>query len=56
VCPITATLIPYKAYITLSGDFTTISVNASQIAVSDFGTNTFTLAVNSANFAASVPQ
>ena len=56
VCPITATLIPTKAYITLSGDFTTISVNASQIVVSDFGANTFTLTVDSANFAANVPQ
>jgi hypothetical protein len=56
VCPITATLTPTKAYITLSGDFTTISVNASQTVVSDFGANTFTLTVDSANFAANVPQ
>ena len=50
VCPITATLSPAKTFIALSGDFATISVDASQIVVSDYGINTFTLTVNSANF------
>ena len=55
VCPITATLIPYAAYINLSGDYSTISVIASAIVKpTDYGTHTFTLTVNSAYFAGTV--
>ena len=56
VCPITAVLSPSKAYASISADFKTISINASLIAVSDSGTNAFTLTVNSSNFSSSVTQ
>ena len=55
VCPITATLTPAAAFISLSADFKTISVNeALAITPADLGSNTFTLTVNSANFAGTV--
>ena len=55
VCPITAFLTPAAAYISLSADFKTISVNeALAITPADLGSNTFTLTVNSANFAGTV--
>ena len=55
VCPITATLTPAAGYIGLSGDFTTISVDATSIVVpTDYGITPFTLTVASANFPGSV--
>ena len=57
VCPITATLTPSAAYISLSADYTTISVVASLIVKpTDYGTHTFTLTVNSSNFSGTVAQ
>jgi hypothetical protein len=51
ICPITATLTPSKAYISLSADFKTLSVQASYILKpTDYGTQSFTLNVNSANY------
>ena len=42
ICAITATLTPAAAYISLSGDFTTISIDESLIAnPADLGTNAF---------------
>ena len=54
ICPITASnLIPAAAYISLTG--ATISVDASQIvSPADYGTNGFTITVDSANFSGSV--
>ena len=55
VCPITATLTPTAAYISLSGN--TISVNAGSIVKpTDYGTYTFTVTVVSSNFPGSVAQ
>ena len=55
ICAITATLTPAAAYISLSADFKTISVNeALAISPTNLGTNYFTLTVNSANFASNV--
>jgi hypothetical protein len=55
VCPIIATLNPSATYISLSNDYSTISVNAAAIIQpTDFGTHSFTLTVNSANFAGPV--
>lgn len=57
MCPITATLTPSAAWITLSADFKTITVIPTMLVVhSDAGTHLFTLTVNSANFSGSVPQ
>ena len=57
VCPITATLTPAAAFISLSADLKTISVNeALAITPTDLGTKTFTLTVNSANFVGIVAQ
>ena len=57
LCPITATLTPSAFYIILSADFTTISLDAvNLVAPTDVGSHTFTLTVNSANYAASVAQ
>jgi hypothetical protein len=55
VCPIIANLNPSATYISLSNDYSTISVNAAAIIQpTDFGTHSFTLTVNSANFAGPV--
>ena len=55
VCPITATLTPAAAYISLSGDYQTISVNASLIITpTHYGTHPFTLTVQSANYSGTV--
>ena len=57
VCPISATLTPAAAYISLSGGFATISVNKSLIvSPTNLGTNTFVLTVNSATFPGTVAQ
>ena len=56
VCPITATLSPSAAYISLSADFTTITVNPALLVMpTDSGSHIFTLTVNSRNFSGSVP-
>jgi hypothetical protein len=55
VCPITAILTPASAYISLSADYKTISVNeALAITPTDLGTKGFTLTVNSLLFAGTV--
>ena len=57
VCPITANLSPSAAYISLSTDFTTITVNPALLVMpTDSGSHIFTLTVNSKNFSGSVPQ
>ena len=57
VCPITATLSPSFAYISLSADYSTIAVNAALLtSPSDLGVDDFTLTVNSASFPTSVAQ
>ena len=57
VCPITANLSPSAAYISLSTDFTTITVNPALLVMpTDSGSHIFTLTVNSRNFSGSVPQ
>ena len=57
VCPITVTLTPQAAYISISADFSTISVDASQIVQpADYGAHSIKLTVNSANFPGSVAQ
>ena len=53
VCPIIATMTPSAAYISLSAN--TISVNAASISLpGDFGTQLFTMTVNSSNFSGTV--
>ena len=55
ICPITATLTPSAAYISLSANFATISVNKSLIVLpTNIGTFTYTLTVNSLNWSGSV--
>ena len=55
VCPITATLTPSAAYISLSGDFTTISVDESLLySPTDLGTHPFVLTVDSLNYSGTV--
>ena len=57
VCPITAILSPFAAYISLSTDFTTITVNPALLVMpTDSGSHIFTLTVNSRNYSGSVPQ
>ncbi len=57
MCPIIATLTPLVAYISLSADYSTISVDTSVVMQpTDYGTHLFTLTVNSANFSSSVLQ
>ena len=57
VCPITAILTPSAAFISLSGDYKTISVIAGSIVLpTDIGTNQFVLTVNSLNYLGSVSQ
>ena len=57
VCPITVTLTPAAAYISLSGDYTTINLNESLLtSPTDLGTNPFVLNVNSATFPGTVTQ
>lgn len=51
ICPITAVLTPSKPYISLSSDFTTINVDASQASDLDVGLHTMTLTVNNSVFA-----
>ena len=52
-CPITTTITPAAAYISLSEN--TISVNASLISIpGNYGTQIFNLTVNSDNFSATV--
>jgi phage baseplate assembly protein gpV len=52
-CPITTTIAPAAAYISLSEN--KISVNASMISIpGNYGTQIFTLTVNSDNFSATV--
>ena len=51
VCPITAVLTPTAVFISLSADYKTISVDATQIAKpADYGTYSYVLTVNSSNF------
>jgi hypothetical protein len=46
VCPIVVTLTPSASYISITADYQTISVDASQITLtSDLGSNQFTLTV-----------
>jgi hypothetical protein len=55
VCPITVSLSPTAAYISLAGDNTSITVDASKLVKPiDYGSHEFTLTVASANFASMV--
>ena len=55
VCPIMAVLTPSSTFVSLSADYGTISLNASNISLpNDIGTKTFTLTVESLNYASSV--
>ena len=55
VCGISGALTPAAAYISLSGDSSTISVNAANISLpTDIGTHTFTLTVNSLLYSSTV--
>jgi hypothetical protein len=56
VCQIIATLTPSALYISLSADYSTISINPSILLNGDIGTHPFTLTVISANFSGSVNQ
>ena len=57
VCPITATLTPSAAYISLAANNASISVNASLIVMpTDYGTHPFTLTEKSSNFPGTVAQ
>ena len=57
VCSIIVTLSPAAAFISLSGDYKIIALNAALIALpSDIGTHTFVLTVFSADFPGAVTQ
>jgi hypothetical protein len=56
VCPITAVLTPSLSYITISGDYTSISLNGALTTQADVGLHPMTLTVKSANFPGSVVQ
>ena len=56
ICPITAVLTTSAAYISLSSDFTTITVDSSQITLTDIRTHTFNLQVDSSLYSATVTQ
>jgi hypothetical protein len=50
-----AVLTPSSTFVSLSADYGTISLNASNISLpNDIGTKTFTLTVESLNYASSV--
>jgi hypothetical protein len=57
ICPITATLAPNKAWMSLAGNFSKVTVNANNILLpTDVGTHSFTLTVNELNWSAFVLQ
>jgi len=56
ICPITATLTPSFAYITLAADFKTILVDGSKATDPDNGLHTMTLTVDNQVFPALVAQ
>jgi hypothetical protein len=57
ICPIVATLLPSKLFIILSTNYDLISVIESQITIpSDYGSHSFSLTVDSLDFADIVVQ
>ena len=57
ICPITATLTPSFAWMSLAGDFSKVTVNANNIVLpTHVGTHSFTLTVNELNWSANVAQ
>ena len=51
ICNMAATLTPAAAYISLSTDFQTISVNKANVVLpSDIGTHPFTITIDSVNY------